>query len=428
MMIEFDDAVRSDRMSVAKRRAALLSRSATRDTAALRRRPDPTEDPVFRPPFFRDADRIIHTHAYARYIDKTQVFFNVENDHITHRALHVQLVAKVGRTIGRALGLNEDLIEAVALGHDIGHAPYGHVGEMMLDELSQEHGLGPFRHNVQGVRCLEALEGCNLTLQTLDGILSHDGEENDLRLEPALVETWEEFDRKVDEARHGGSIVPATFESCVVRFADSIAYLGRDLEDAIEIGLVDGIDGLPGTCRDVFGIGERVGIARAVLDVAIKDLVNESSARSAVGFSSEVAHAVRLFKEFNYREIYLHDSLVGEREAIRSMFGDLFEHSLREAERGDPASPIYRDHLDIPWLAPAYRDTASPAMAALDYIAGMTDRYFNRAVAGCRPAARVDPVRHDPPPAPRSPTREGRSPAEGLPGPAHRGSTDPGRV
>ncbi len=373
---------------MAGKRDAVLSPSATRDVAALRRRPDPSEDLVFRPPFFRDADRILHTHAYARYIDKTQVFFNVENDHITHRALHVQLVAKVGRTIGRALGLNEDLIEAIALGHDIGHVPYGHVGEMMLDELSHEHGLDPFRHNVQGVRCLEALEDCNLTLQTLDGILSHDGEGNDLRLAPARIETWEQFDRRVDEARRGGSIVPATFEGCVVRFADSIAYLGRDLEDAIEIGVVDGIEGLPEFCREVFGIGvgESAGIARAVLDVTIKDLVNESFDRPAVGFSDEVAGALRLFKEFNYREIYDNEFLVCEREGIRSMFSDLFERSLLDAGRGDRSSPIYRDHLDVPWLSPAYRDAASPALAARDYIAGMTDRYFNRAVAGCREA------------------------------------------
>ena len=383
--------VRAVRTIVSERRDALLSPSATRDAAALRRRPDPTEDPVFRPPFFRDADRIIHTHAYARYIDKTQVFFHVQNDHITHRALHVQLVAKVGRTIGRALGLNEDLIEAIALGHDIGHVPYGHVGEMMLDERSRLHGLGLFRHNYQGVHCLETLEDCNLTLQTVDGILSHDGERSDQCLVPTRLETWEEFDETVDEAGRGIPVIPATLEGCVVRFADSIAYLGRDLEDAIEIGVVDDIEGLPGPCREVFGIGARAGIARAVLDVTIKDLVNESYDRAAVGFSYDVAEAVRLFKEFNYREIYLHDFLVNERERIRAMFTDLFEHSLRDAERGDPSSPIHRDHLDLPWVSPEDRETVSPAMAARDFIAGMTDRYFNRAVNACRDAAGFPP-------------------------------------
>ena len=389
--MEFDPTIRAARKIISMRRDALLSPFATRDVAALRRRPDPDEDPVFRPPFFRDADRVLHTHAYARYIDKTQVFFHVQNDHITHRALHVQLVAKVGRTIGRALGLNEDLIEAIALGHDIGHVPYGHVGEMMLDERSRLHGLGLFRHNYQGVHCLETLEDCNLTLQIVDGILSHDGERNDQCRVPTRLDTWQRFDEKVDGARRGISVVPATPEGCVVRFADSIAYLGRDLEDAIEIGVVDDIEGLPGPCREVFGIGSRAGIARAVLDITIKDLVNESYDRATIGFSYDVAEAVRLFKEFNYREIYLHDFLVNERERIRAMFTDLFERSLRDAVRRDPSSPIHRDHLDLPLVSPEDRETVSPALAARDYIAGMTDRYFNRAVKTCRDAAGFPP-------------------------------------
>lgn len=359
----------------------------------MRRRPDPSEDIVFRPPFFRDADRIIHSHAYARYIDKTQVFFQIENDHITHRALHVQLVAKVGRTIGRALGLNEDLIEACALGHDIGHVPYGHVGETMLHELCIRHGIGAFHHNVQSVHCLDIIEDCNLTLQTLDGILSHDGERVDPRLSPEPIGTWEEIAEKIERADRGAPVTPGTPEGCVVRFADSIAYLGRDLEDAIEVGFIDDVDDLPDRCREVFGIEGKTGMSRAVLDVAIKDLVNESFGVLYIGYSDEVATALSLFKEFNYERIYLHDRLVSERKKIRSMFADLFEHHLLDVERGGPGSVIYRDFLDAPWVSPGYRDTVSPTEAVRDYIAGMTDRYFNAAVDAARGAARHRPGR-----------------------------------
>ncbi len=163
-------------------RESLLSPRATRNADYLRRSGRKREEPVIRPPFFRDADRIVHSKAYARYIDKTQVFYLVENDHITHRVLHVQLASKIGRTIGRALGLNEDLIEAIALGHDIGHVPYGHLGEKFLDELCTEHNIGGFRHNVQSVRFLDTVEDCDLTLQVLDGILCHNGEAHDRSL------------------------------------------------------------------------------------------------------------------------------------------------------------------------------------------------------------------------------------------------------
>ena len=122
--------------------------------------------------YSRDADRILHTHAYTRYIDKTQVFFLVDNDHITHRVLHVQMVSKIARTIGRSLGLNEDLIEAISIGHDIGHVPFGHLGEMILAKLCEEHGIWRFLHNVQGVQFLDNIEDCDLTLQVLDGVWS----------------------------------------------------------------------------------------------------------------------------------------------------------------------------------------------------------------------------------------------------------------
>ena len=126
------------------------------------------EKPDIRPVFFRDIDKIIHSQSYTRYIDKTQVYAFIDNDHITHRVLHVQLVAKEARTIGRALRLNEDLIEAIALGHDVGHTPFGHAGEKFLDNIARKENIGYFCHNAQSVRMLKDLENLNLTVQTLD--------------------------------------------------------------------------------------------------------------------------------------------------------------------------------------------------------------------------------------------------------------------
>lgn len=186
---------------------------AAKNSAANRRKPD-TED--IRRPYFHDGDRIMHSRAYARYIDKTQVFYLIKNDHITHRVLHVQLVSKIARMIGRGLLLNEDLIEAIALGHDIGHVPYGHDGEQYLARSCKKHSLGGFRHNVQSVRSLDKIEDLNLTLQVLDGILAHNGEAHDLVIKPVVDKTWEAFDKEMEACErstddHSG-ILPMTLE------------------------------------------------------------------------------------------------------------------------------------------------------------------------------------------------------------------------
>ena len=178
--------------------AKRLSDRATRNSAAVRRSREEHSDTDYRQSFSIDVDRILHAHAYARYIDKTQVFSLIKNDHITHRVLHVQLVSKIARTIGRYLGLNEDLIEAIALGHDIGHAPFGHDGERYLSELCEHNGIGTFQHNVQSVQFLDKVErkgqGWNLCLQTLDGILCHDGEIHNQMLKPVTKKTFKKLD------------------------------------------------------------------------------------------------------------------------------------------------------------------------------------------------------------------------------------------
>ncbi|WP_332450583.1 deoxyguanosinetriphosphate triphosphohydrolase family protein [Methanoculleus sp.] len=374
----------ADRMarSVADRES-LLSPRATRNADYLRRSGHRPEEPVIRPPFSRDADRIIHSKAYSRYIDKTQVFYLVENDHITHRVLHVQLVSKIGRTIGRALGLNEDLIEAIALGHDIGHVPYGHLGEEILDDLCREQKIGGFRHNVQSVRFLDDVEDCDLTLQVLDGILCHNGETHAQSLMVEGDADWDAFREKLRRIEGGGDALPLTVEGCVVRIADSISYLGRDLADALEVEVIgdDDLAAYPENCMAFFQIpGREKGafgdINRTVLDVLIKDIVANSYDTDCITLSAEASACVETFKGFNMRHIYQNPRLLANREKIRYMFRYLFDHVLQDITEEREASPVYTDLIRAPWVSRDY--TGTPAEVARDFIAGMTDRYFEQ--------------------------------------------------
>ncbi|MGD8663726.1 MAG: HD domain-containing protein, partial [Desulfobacterales bacterium] len=227
-----------------RRENRILSPLATCNEDGVRRIPDERLESDYRQAFSVDVDRILHSLAYARYIDKTQVFYLVKNDHITHRVLHVQLVSKIARTIGRFLNLNEDLIEAIALGHDIGHTPFGHDGEHFLSEICRDHGIGYFCHNLQSVQFLEKVErkgeGWNLCLQTLDGILSHDGEIHSEKLLPVAEKTFAALDRKITAKKNDPktALLPMTLEGCLVRMADTISYIGRDIEDAIRLKLI----------------------------------------------------------------------------------------------------------------------------------------------------------------------------------------------
>ena len=243
-----------------------------------------------RPPFFRDVDRIVHSKAYARYIDKTQVFFGINNANITHRSLHVILVSRIARQIGRILKFNTDLIEAIALSHDVGHSPFGHLGEAILNDISLNYNLGVFNHNAQGVRWLSHLEkrfpdkpakGLNLTLQVLDGVLCHDGEVYERDLKPIAIngKTWEDHFTEYMESFSTNKIrrIPMSYEAIAVRFADSIAYIGRDIEDAILLKLIKRTD-IPINCRDVLG-----DTNRKIMKTLIMDLLNTSLHREKLG-------------------------------------------------------------------------------------------------------------------------------------------------
>ncbi|MBT8508453.1 phosphohydrolase [Methanomicrobiaceae archaeon CYW5] len=355
----------------------LLSPRACRDGEALRRRGARPEEPILRPPFFRDADRIIHSRAFSRYIDKTQVFYLLDNEHITHRVIHVQLAAKIARTIGRALGLNEDLIEAAALGHDIGHTPFGHLGESYLSTLCEAHGIGRFSHNVQSVRFLDDIERCDLTLQVLDAILCHDGERHVSGIVPDGCRTWEGFEAKRVHAAGGGVPVPATAEGAVVRFADTIAYLGRDLQDAVEVDLIPReLPEFPAKCRGIFrfdGVDEINGI---VIDTFARDIIEYSAENDAIGFSPEVADCLGALKDYNYAHIYENPVLHAGDHKIERMFSLLFDTFLADLEDEREDSFIYKDFIRAEWVAEEYITAASNAELVRDYIAGMTDKYF----------------------------------------------------
>jgi dGTPase len=351
-----------------------LSPWACKSLDAVRKREEVTITQGHRQSFSLDGDRILHSHAYSRYIDKTQVFYLIKNDHITHRGLHVQLVSKIARTCGRLLSLNEDLIEAIALGHDIGHSPFGHDGERFLSELSVEYGLGHFLHNIQGVRFLEQIErkgkGWNLTLQVLDGILCHDGEVHRRALLPRRGKTFAqmEVEMREKEADPSKDIPPATLEGCVVRMADTISYVGRDIEDAIRLGIVTRKD-IPEECRRV--LGETNG---TIVYVLVEDLVANSLGKDHVCFSEEVAEALRKLKDFNHRHIYMNERVKKQTPKIQLMFRLLFEKYVRDLQNGNETSDIYTEFLE--GMSREYADRVSPAETTRDFIAGMTDEYF----------------------------------------------------
>jgi len=351
-----------------------LSLYACKNTDAMRRKPD-HED--IRPPFFHDGDRIVHSRAYARYIDKTQVFYLVKNDHITHRVLHVQLVSKIARLIGRGLLLNEDLIEAIALGHDIGHVPYGHDGEKYLSDICASKGIGGFHHNIQSVRALDKIEELNLTLQVLDGILAHNGEAHDFRVEPLTDKTWEMLDGEIErcQRQHNGysGIMPMTMEGCVVRVSDTISYVGRDIEDAITLGLISR-ENIPQDCAGVLGSTNRDIVNNLVVDV-----IENSYNQPYIALSPDTAKALCELKEFNHACIYSNKEIKNQSVKIQRMFSLLFDSFLDDLKAGRKESRIFTKYVAgfSPEKWKRYADGMSDPEIVRDFISGMTDEFFN---------------------------------------------------
>lgn len=351
----------------------------TSDEDALRREERPADrSSTWRPAFVRDVEKILHMPAYNRYAGKTQVFSFRSNDDLSRRGLHVQLVARIARDIGYALGLNCDLIEAIGLGHDLGHTPFGHAGERCLNDVFHERTGRWFFHNVHSVRVLDKLYGRNISLQTLDGALCHNGEYEQRVFELSGLSTFGEFDRVVDECVSGGGAVighlrPMTLEGCVVRISDIIAYVGRDRQDAIEAGLLTG---------DAFEDGLGGAYNSWILTHASADIIEHSYGKDRIEMSEELFAEIRRAKAENYAKIYRSSGIEGERaEVLARAFELMYERCLDDLHKRDESSFIFRHHItrieeQLAHYGRTYDWQSDPEQTVVDYIASMTDGYF----------------------------------------------------
>ena len=287
------------------------------------------DDSPMRTPFQRDRDRIVHSKAFRRLKHKTQVFISPEGDHYRTRLTHTLEAAGIARTVARALALNEDLTEAIALGHDLGHPPFGHVGESVVDACLRERYGVEFRHNHHSLRVVERIErdgaGLNLTEQVRDGILRHTGPEKS-----------------------------ATLEGQIVRLVDRIAYINHDIDDAIRAGVIVREE-LPG--EEIAILGE-TGSGR--IDTLVRDLVARSAEADAIVQGPEVGAAMDRLRAFMFDRVYLGATARAEHPRIERMLRSLFAH--------------YAEHPP-----PALVEGASESERVVDYLAGMTDRFAVRA-------------------------------------------------
>ncbi len=348
------------------------------DSLALRRREGHDKPSVWRPAFVRDVDKILHSAYYSRFADKTQVFSFYRNDDISRRALHVQLVSRIARSIGSVLNLNLDLIEAIALGHDMGHTPFGHAGEKYLDELYSANTGRHFAHNIHSARVLDGIYPYNITLQTLSGIISHNGEMECEIYKPRQLNSFEEFDRQVEDCYKDLSncahLMPSTLEGCVVRICDIIAYLGKDRQDAVKAGLIDKEE-------NTFEYGVIGRHNAEIINNLSVNIIENSYGKPYIKMSRDYFEALRSAKRNNYERIYLSDDVAKpQNEIIRPMFCRLYEKLLRDVKEDNRTSPIFDHHIipvdstfykrDFP-----YRETDADTIVC-DYIASMTDDYF----------------------------------------------------
>ena len=308
---------------------AHLSPRAARSYPA--RRAVPEDDSPMRTPFQRDRDRIVHSKAFRRLKHKTQVFISPEGDHYRTRLTHTLEAAGIARTVARALALNEDLTEAIAVGHDLGHPPFGHVGESVLDACLRERFGIEFRHNHHSLRVVERIErdgaGLNLTEQVRDGIL-----------------------------RHTGPDKPATLEGQIVRLVDRIAYINHDIDDAIRAGVIVREE-LP---EEEIAILGDTGSRR--IDTLVRDVVERSADAGAIVQGPEVGAAMDRLRTFMFDRVYLGVAARSEHPRIERMLRTLFDY--------------YAEHPPPPLVA-----GASPSERVVDYLAGMTDRFAVRVFA-----------------------------------------------
>lgn len=351
---------------------------ACRHEDAVRRHPG--HDFLWRPAFVKDTERILHNNYYNRYSDKTQVLSCYKNDDISRRALHVQLVSRVARTIGMNLNLNLDLIEAISLGHDIGHTPFGHAGERFLNNLYHGHTGRFFNHNVHSVRVLDKLICRNISLQVLDGILCHNGEMEQQEYRPKLLSGFEEFDENISSCYTDTAAnlkqIPSTLEGCVMRISDIIAYLGKDRQDAEKIGLAGS--------KSKFYAGN-IGTSNAeIINNITVSIIEHSYGKPYLSMDKETFDTLVTAKKENSELIYRTKELNSlYDDNIKPMFAKIYDALLAQAKARDEHSILYRHHID--YLKNANRKSnfnieaylsSDPNDIVVDFIASMTDDYF----------------------------------------------------
>ena len=331
----------------------------------------------FRPEYFRDIDKILYSLSYIRYIDKTQVFSNNENDMISKRISHVQMVSKIARTIGRALNLNEDLIEAASLGHDLGHVPFGHQGERILNDISLKYNEGFFCHNVQSVRTLMSIEnkglGNNITLQVLDAILCHNGEmiQNIYSPTPKTKEMFlDEYNESYINKETLKKLKPMTLEGCVVRISDVVAYIGKDIEDAIRLGIIKEKQ-IPVNVKKILGRTNS-----QIVNTIVKDIITNSLNKNYIKLSENVFEALKDLISFNYKNIYTKANTEQELNEFKIKFNKLFDLYYEHVKHNKKNEDIFLLYLNE--MEETYKKNNSKARIVIDYMAGMTDNFFNQ--------------------------------------------------
>jgi dGTPase len=318
-------------------------------------------------PYKRDVDRIIHSKAYNRYGDKTQVVYLIDNDHITHRSLHVQLVSSFAKGIAEILRLNLNLVEAIALGHDVGHPPFGHEGEHYLSTLSNEYGNGFFSHPLQSCRLFTELEPLNLGLNVYDGFLCHDGAMNGTILKPEFGKTWKDHFKERESKKENPdlNLMPSTLEGCLVKICDTMSYVGRDIEDAIQLKLITR-NQIPET---ILGKSNR-----EILAALAQDIIQMSYNQDYIALSEPAYQALKTLRQFNFRNIYIHPKLKIESKKVKTSYRIVFELLLEDFNKHQEKSYLFLNFLES--KADSYLEKTTPVQKVVDYISGMTDNFF----------------------------------------------------
>ncbi|MCM1495320.1 MAG: HD domain-containing protein [Bacteroides sp.] len=360
------------------RKAHVVNPYAFQDEAVLRRNENHDKANLWRPAFVRDVEKIMHIPYYNRYADKTQVFSLYKNDDISRRSQHVQLVSRIARNIGSLLGLNLDLIEAISLGHDIGHTPFGHAGERKLDELYYGATGRHFNHNIQSARVLDQIFPLNISLQTLDGIICHNGELELQEYCPQPYRDFAIFDERVEacyqDVQANKKLIPATLEACVMRVSDIIAYLGKDRQDAVKLKLFE---------EEPSYTGGKIGTSNAeIINNMIVNIVENSYGKPYLKMDEDYFEAFSTGKQENYKMIYGNQAVAQVyREQIHPMLEAVYQRLLEDARSLNPDSVLYKHHIAyIQELTHYYSDVHyeenEPNAIVVDYIASMTDDYF----------------------------------------------------